>query len=152
MMRLLAHIWRVIPFRLRLPIIRLSQKKFTVSVVAIVLNSRREVLILDHFIRPGTTWGLPGGFIDADEYPDAAIRRELEEETSLKLENLNLVQIRTLGKHIEILYTADGKGEVNLQSSEIRDFGWFALDSLPNKVSAVQHTLIKTFTRKEPSL
>lgn len=145
MIKILAQIWRLVPFRIRLVIIRFSQKKFTVSVVAIVQNSKQEVLILDHFIRPGTTWGLPGGFITTGEFPDAAIRRELCEETALELENLELLQIRTTRKHIEILYRADGIGDVRLKSSEIRAYRWFATDSLPGIVSAVQQSLIKTY-------
>ncbi len=128
-------------------IIRFTQKKFTVSVVGIVQNPEGKVLILDHFIRPGTTWGLPGGFIDTNESPHSAIRRELEEETSLELENLELIQIRTLHKHIEILYRADGIGDVTLNSSEIRGYGWYALDSLPNGVSLVQRSLINSFAK-----
>lgn len=143
MIRILAQIWRLVPFRLRLMVIRISQKKFTVSVVAIIQNPQGEVLILDHFIRPGTTWGLPGGFIDSNEYPDAAIKRELKEETNLDLENLELVQIRTLNKHIEILYRADANGEITLEPSEIRDFGWFPYDSMPGVVSKVQQALIR---------
>ena len=77
MIRIVSRIWKVIPYRVRLKIIRLTQPKFTVSTVAIVLNPAQEVLILDHFIRPGATWGLPGGFIEVDEYPDEAIKREL---------------------------------------------------------------------------
>ncbi len=147
MIRILAQIWRLVPFRFRMVIIRFTQKKFTVSVVGIVQNPEGKVLILDHFIRPGTTWGLPGGFIDTNESPHAAIRRELEEETSLELENLELIQIRTLHKHIEILYRADGIGDVRLNSSEIRGYGWYALDSLPNGVSLVQRSLINSFAK-----
>ncbi len=142
MIRLIAKLWRIFPYPIRLKIVRLTQPKFTVSVVALVFNAEGEVLILDHYIRPGATWGLPGGFIDPDELPEEAIRRELKEETSLDLENIVLLQIRTIGKHIEILYKATAVGEVELKEREIRDFGWFSSDSLPRGVSKKQREII----------
>ena len=127
---------------MRLRIVRATQAKFTVSVVAIVFNSEKKVLVLDHFIRPGTTWGLPGGFIEPDEYPDKAIVRELQEETGLELENVQLKIVRTINRHIEMLFTATSNGEVALKQKEIRDFGWFAPDELPEGVSDTQRELV----------
>ncbi len=151
MIRLIAKLWRIFPYPVRLRIIRLTQPKFTVSVVALVFNENGEVLILDHYIRPGTTWGLPGGFIDPNEFPEEAIRRELKEETSLELENLVLVEIRTIRKHIEILFKATSAGEVELKEREIRDFGWFAVDELPKGVSKVQRKIIREVTAESIS-
>ncbi|HRZ95313.1 MAG TPA: NUDIX hydrolase [Candidatus Moranbacteria bacterium] len=34
-------------------------------------------------------WGIPSGKIEADEKPDDAIRRELEEETGIRTDNLD---------------------------------------------------------------
>ena len=143
MMRIVSKIWRLLPFQARLRIIRLTQPKFTVSVVAMILNDRKEVLILDHYIRPGASWGLPGGFIESDEDPEAAIRREINEETTLDLSNVSLIRIRTVRKHIEILFLADSIGTVSLESAEIRDFGWFSKDSLPDGISVKQRNLVK---------
>ena len=149
MIWLVAKIWRVLPYQVRLKLIRLSQPKFTVSVVAIVLNTNNEILILDHFIRPGTSWGLPGGFIETGESPDQAIFRELKEETGLDLSMPELLRIRTVRKHIEMLYFGRADGPVKLKTSEIRDFGWFEKSSLPDGISDLQRRLIKeTFDAK----
>lgn len=144
MIRLAAIIWRFMPIGLRLKVIRLSQPKFTVSVVAIVLNNENKVLVLDHYIRPGATWGLPGGFIEPGETPETAIKREMFEETQLEVKNPELLRIRTLRKHIEILFFARTEGEVELKTSEIRDYGWFKKSSLPNGMSDLQRNLVKT--------
>lgn len=135
--------WKKLPYKTRLRIVRVTQKKFTASVVAIVTNANKEVLVLDHYIRPGASWGLPGGFMEADENPEEAIKRELLEETGLKLENLELLRIKTIRKHIEVLFKAEAFGEGKVMSREIKDLGWFALDSLPSKMSEPQKELVR---------
>lgn len=56
-----------------------------------------EVLLVQRKSPPHRgAWALPGGFIDLDEDLDAAIRRELEEETGLRLNYLE--QLYTFGR------------------------------------------------------
>src|SRR5215213_7473605 len=97
---IVSTVWKRMPRRLRLEAIRLTQKKFTVSAVAVVVNEEGKVLLLDHFLRPGASWALPGGFIEAGEQPEAAIKREIREQTTLRLENVKLLNIRTINSHI----------------------------------------------------
>jgi len=151
MIRIASKIWRVLPYPCRLRVIRMTQPKFTVSVVAIVTNENDEVLILDHFIRPGASWGLPGGFIEAGEAPSEGIRREIAEETSLELETLELLKIRTVRKHIEMVFFARGSGEVRLKTNEIRDFGWYSKDRLPVGISAGQRKLVLEALSDKPT-
>ena len=132
MIRNLAEkIWWVMPDFLRWRLVRFTQKKYTVSVVGIITNELEEVLVLDHYFRLRYSWGLPGGFIEPFEPPEDAIRREIREETDLDLEDLQLIRVRNTGRHIEILFRARGVGEAKVNSREIRETGWFKLDSLP---------------------
>jgi 8-oxo-dGTP diphosphatase len=135
--------WRKLPYQARLRVIRLTQKKFTASVVAVVYNARKEVLILDHYLRPGAGWGLPGGFLEAAEHPREAIARELFEETGLELRSIELIRVRTVRKHLEILYRAEGVGEAEVKSREIKNLGWFAVDELPEQMSETQMDLVR---------
>ena len=121
---------------------RLTQKKFTVSVVGIITNKRNEILILDHFFRLHHTWGLPGGFIGPFEPPEDAIRREIKEEADLELEDLRLVRIRNAESHIEILFRANGIGEAKVNSKEIKEVGWFSIHNLP-EISNVQVEILR---------
>ncbi len=135
--------WKNLPYQARLRIIRITQKKFTASVVAIVTNADKEILVLDHFIRPGASWGLPGGFLESDEDPTEAIKRELKEETGLDLENIELIRIRTVRKHIEVLFRAEAYGKGQVMSREIKNLGWFRMDKLPEQMSDTQKDLVR---------
>ncbi|HSK72087.1 MAG TPA: NUDIX hydrolase [Pyrinomonadaceae bacterium] len=138
-------IWQSLPPAFKLKITRLSQDKFTVSAAAIVLNEKGEVLLLDHVFRSQLSWGLPGGFIEHGESPEEGIRREIYEETGLELENLGILRVRTINRHIEILFRATAKGKAEVKSREIKAAGWFKPDDLPEKISHVQKNLIKKF-------
>ncbi len=141
--KFVGKIWSSTPKFLRLRVIRLTQKKFTASVAAVIVNQQREVLLLDHVLRPFSSWGLPGGFMEAGEQPESAIKREIYEETGLELEAVKMFRIRTLGRHIEILFTAEPKGTARVKSREIKDFGWFKAEDMPEKMSTGQKSIIK---------
>jgi ADP-ribose pyrophosphatase YjhB (NUDIX family) len=54
-------------------------------------------ILASEFYRPGPggRWGPPGGGVDADEEPVAAVHREVYEETSQRIELGELVAVRT---------------------------------------------------------
>jgi len=138
---LVGGLWKRMPRALRLKAIRLTQKKFTVSVVAVVINDERKILLLDHLLRPGAGWALPGGFMEAGELPEAAIRREIREETTLELENVKLLSVRTINSHVEIVFSAEARGEAVPNSREINDAGWFSIDEMPAETSSIQRQI-----------
>lgn len=139
------------PRAFRVKAIRLTQKKFTVSVVAVVFNAEGKVLLLDHFLRPGASWALPGGFIEANEQAETAIKREICEETTLELENVRLLHVRTIGSHIEILFRAEASGEPVPNSAEINHAGWFAPDDVPAGTSGIQKRIIREVLNEKQS-
>lgn len=131
----------MIPYNFRKKSVRIFQNKFTVSVVALVTNERGEILILDHFFRPRYSWGLPGGFIDRGESPEEGVRREIREEADLEMSHVRLLQVRTVGTHIEILFRASAAGTAKVNSGEIRALGWFTLENLPEMSEEQVHFL-----------
>lgn len=115
---------------------RRFQTSFTVSAAGIVTNDRGEVLLLDHVLRPYSGWGLPGGFMNAGEQPEAALRREIQEETGIQISDVRFVHIRTLHRHIEIIFTAKAIGEPAVKSREIIRLDWFEPDKMPDEMGS----------------
>ncbi len=124
-------------------IVSLTKTKFTVSVAAVITNEKKEVLLLDHVLRLGSGWGFAGGFINEGEQIEKALRREVREETGLEIKNLKLLQLRTVKRHIEILFSATATGEPKLNSREIKSLGWFTADNLPKDMNEILKAFIK---------
>ena len=113
------------------------------------MNEKGEVLLLNHILRPGGGWGLPGGFLDASEQPAEALRRELMEETGIELSDLRMFQVRTLGRHIEILFSARTNGDPRVMSREISELGWFRPETVPENLPKAQKRVIELVLRGE---
>lgn len=121
---------------------RIWQDRFTVSAAGLILNDQGKILLLNHVLRPFSGWGLPGGFVDHGETADAAIRRELMEETGIELTELKMYQVKIVKKHVEFFFTARAVGEPRVLSREIIELGWFSAADLPDGVSLAQRKLI----------
>ena len=134
--RLFGGLWLALPSWARRFVVRRVQTTFTVSAASVVVNPEGKVLILHHILRPNTGWGLPGGFIDAGEQPQAAVERELKEETGISIDDIRMLYMRTLGRHVEIVFAAAASEEGEIRSSEIDHLGWYSFDELPEKLSA----------------
>lgn len=147
---ILSFLWRHAPRKLRRWGVRAVEPHFTVTAGAVVTDNRGRVLLLKHNFRAGSGWGIPGGFIEKGEQPEAAIRRELREEVGLEVEDAKLVAARTLkvAQQVELLYRCralDGDSrEAKPQNMEIKRTGWFDAESLPPELSDDQRRLIKT--------
>lgn len=109
-------------------------------------------------------WALPGGFVAADETLERAARRELEEETGVKLEYLE--QLYTFGApdrdprervvtvaHFALVRLLDHSVQASTDAS---DAAWFAIDDLPRlafdhgRILAVGRQRLRGKIRYEP--
>lgn len=146
MFRSLAEkIWRRAPRFMRRWSMRLTQARFTVTAAGIILDSQGRVLLLKHRFRTGSGWGLPGGFLEAGEQPEAGLRRELREEIGLELETAEFFIARTFRqpRQVEIVFRCRTKDAAAPQSNEIKTAGWFTADSFPEGLPNDQRRLIK---------
>lgn len=132
---LFGKIWKIIPRNARTIITRSVQTQFTVSAAGIITNNKGEVLLLNHVMRPVSGWGIPGGFLENGEQPEAAFRREIKEETGIEVGNVTIYRARTFKRHIEIIFLATGIGEPEVKSREITELGWFAVNNMPDEMS-----------------
>jgi ADP-ribose pyrophosphatase YjhB (NUDIX family) len=118
--KIVRTIWINLPPSFRRMIVRATQPTFTVSVAAIIINEKGEVLLLDHVLRSRSSWGVPGGFLAHGEQPVAAVQRELREETGIEITSAELFRVRTVGgRHVEIMYRAEAVGTATVKSREI---------------------------------
>ena len=124
---------------------RRTQARFTVTAGAIVTDNAGRVLLLHHRFRPGSGWGIPGGFIKRGEQPDQALRRELREEIGLEIEALKLFRTRAFRKarQIEIVFCCRARGETEQLSFEIKRLAWFDPHELPAELPRDQAELIE---------
>jgi 8-oxo-dGTP diphosphatase len=66
----------------------LENKNIRVRIAAIILNKKKELLLVNHVKHGRSYWLLPGGGIEFEEDCFSAIKRELKEELSLKAAKL----------------------------------------------------------------
>lgn len=110
------------------------------AVVGGVVRDRKVLLVrrsLDDFL--GGIWELPGGGVDADESIHDALRRELVEETGLKLISI-LGMFRgfdytsdsdKLTRQFNFAVIAEGE-EIVLHDSEHIEYAWVSSEDLEN--------------------
>jgi ADP-ribose pyrophosphatase YjhB (NUDIX family) len=143
--KFLGVIWRRLPGSLRRRLVRVGQRRFTVSVGATIFDDKGQILLLDHVFRPEGGWGIPGGFVNKAEEPEAALRRELREEVGIELRDVELLFARTLPGpgQIEFYFRAKAIGRPEPCSFEIKSARWFSVDDLPIDLSKDQRRLIR---------
>lgn len=120
----------------------MTNDKFTVSAAAVIVNEANEVLLLEHVLRPGSGWGIPGGFLKHGEQPEFGIRREIKEEIGIELADVKLLRIWTFGPHLEVVFSAFPIGEPEVRTREIFKLGWFTPVGLPPGLPCSQKLLI----------
>ncbi len=149
--KLLGALWRGAPKGVRRLTMRLLEPRFAVTAGAVVVDERGRVLLLKHVFRAGSGWGIPGGFIEKGEQPEDAVRRELEEEIGLQLEEARLAFVRTLKRptQVEIIFRCRPRGEFAPRSVEIKSAEWFATDALPDGLGRDQRQLIERALRQK---
>ena len=145
MLNILGAIWKRLPGALRRRLVRTGQKRFTVTVGAMLFDDAGKILLLEHVFRPDSGWGIPGGFIAKGEQPEAALRRELQEEIGIEIDNVRLLFVRTLRRprQVEIYFRARVVGDPQPSSFEIKQAMWFTLQTLPPELSKDQRRLIQ---------
>ena len=140
-----SSIFRYLPGALRRRVVRLGQRRFTVTAGAFVFDEQGRILLLEHEFRPDSRWGIPGGFLNKSEHPEEALRRELREEVALEIDDVQLLFTRTMARprQVEIHFACTTKGNPTPSSFEIRKAGWFAPDDLPEDLSRDQRRMIE---------
>ena len=115
---------------------KLFSHRYIVGTCAIIRSTEGKYLLVHHRYPigdPGEEWGLPGGSVNKQGL-DKALRRELEQELQIRVEDLKLVAVDESEAprldfffecKISEVYHPDPRGEVT-------EVDYFSLDSLPD--------------------
>ena len=141
----LASVWRRLPDKLKRFTMGLSHARFAVTAGAVITDDRGRVLLLKHRFRPGSGWGIPGGYTNKGEQPEDTLRRELREEIGLELKDVSLLTTRTFRKpqQVEIIFVCHAVGNPERLNYEIQKAEWLSLDQIPKSLPKDQLELIK---------
>ncbi|WP_029034872.1 NUDIX domain-containing protein [Salinimicrobium terrae] len=113
----------------------------------VLLVKRKKVPFKDQ-------WALPGGFLEDEEPLEDGAKRELEEETGLKVQHLK--QLQTFGtpgrdprgRTISVTYLGEVTSEEKVQGNDdAAEAGWFNINDLPEL--AFDHSEILEVARIE---
>lgn len=123
---------------------RLFQPRYTIGVAGVVFNERGQVLLVEHVLHPLTPWGLPGGWINANEQPHHGLQRELLEELQLtsQVELILLTEV-SYRYHLDIAYLCEAQLPIGELSDELLSYAWFEPDQLPKLILFHQRSIAK---------
>ncbi len=127
----------------------------TLGVRAVVLDGDNKVLLVRHTYMPG--WMFPGGGVEHNQTFEAALRKELDEETGIKLQGKSeLFAIYANFEHFKgdhvALYLVRDWDKVDRRCLEIAETGFFDLDDLPEGMTAgTKKRLREIFLNEKPS-
>ena len=132
---------------------RTSKIFVTVDAVIVKKTTDNQLLLIKRKKEPfQNCWALPGGFVDENEDLEVAAKRELEEETRIKIDSLE--QFGAFGKPfrdprghlISVAYFAEvPEKTIAIASDDAKEVAWFPVNELPNLAFDHQEIIEKAF-------
>lgn len=149
-MDVLARFWRLLAGRWQWRLLWLINAKFIIGVSGVILNEDGHILLLRHrFWKPGT-WGLPSGYVQKGECLEAALAREVHEETGYHTTIDSLVHTVS-GYRLRFEAYFLGRvvgGTPRLDPREVIEMRFFALDDLPYGLLPSQRSIVDMVVEK----
>ncbi|MDT0294327.1 NUDIX hydrolase [Mesonia ostreae] len=120
----------------------MSKPKIALTTDAVIFSSEEkkyQILLIKRKNKPFKgLWALPGGFLEEDEVLIDGCKRELEEETSLKVDSLQQVGVYDSvdrdprGRMISVAFTASVKNSTAVKAKDdAEEAEWFPVKKLP---------------------
>lgn len=127
---------------------------FPPSALAVIIKNNKVLLVKRNREPYKKTWMFPAGFVDFGERPIETLKREVKEETGLKVKKADLFDIvkatddfRSPG-HLEFCYQVlvDGN-KIKNDNEENQEIAWFDIQN-PPKIGWQSHQKIMKFLQK----
>ena len=130
---------------------KLMNKLPKVGVAVIIIKDSKVLLGLRKGSHSEGTWAFPGGHLEFNESWENCARREVHEETGIKIKNIRFVTatndiLKKENKHIITLFMladfASGKVQIK-EPDRCERWEWFGWDKLPKNIFFPIQILLK---------
>ena len=121
------------------------------TVDGIIIREGKILLVERRYHPKG--WALPGGFVEYGESTDDAVKREINEETGLIVNDVELLQVfskpdRDPRIHtVSVVYICCTEGEP-VSGSDVKNIKFFDLNNLPDNIAFDHKEIIKEYIKR----
>jgi 8-oxo-dGTP pyrophosphatase MutT (NUDIX family) len=132
-----------------------------VGSVAVIIDEKGRLLLQQRKF-PKESWGLSGGLMELGETTEDVARREVMEETGLKVGKLHFINVYSGSEYFVkaengdefycvtvAYYTNEYTGELNVDKSESIKFEFFYPDELPQRIVKSHKKIIDEYLSKQ---
>ena len=102
--------------------------------VIVCVKRGEEILLARHANRTKSFWTTLAGFVEIGETAENAVKREVFEETAIRVKNIRYVASQSwpFPDQLMLAFVAEyDAGEINIQKEEILEAAWFSRTALP---------------------
>ena len=128
--------------------------------IVFIINSQGQILLQQRKY-PYGKWGLPGGLMELGESTEETVKREVYEETGLKLGSLSLFGVYSGKKYLciaengdewyvvtTVYTTSEYYGELTINDDESIKFEWISLHDLPENIAGTHKDIINDYINR----